>query len=140
MSEQEQGSFLDYNLDSVPDLSTVPADQEYELRCTAAEVKVSKGAKTAGQQLILAYFSIEGEPDTKPVSYPVMLPDASLDEEANNQRKRQLKELVLALGLDPSSGFNVDELVGESGYAILGVQDSAEYGEQNTIKRFVSAG
>ena len=134
----ETGSFLDFNLDEVPELHAVPGNREYRLKVRDANVQESKGDQTAGQDLILMRFNIEDEPDTKQVTYPIMLPHDSLDEEQNNNRKRQLKRVVEALGLDPASGFNIEELVGEECWAILTVEESAQYGETNSIKRFIN--
>lgn len=134
----EHDSFLDLNLDEVPELRTVAGGKEYRLKCSDAEIKESKGEKTAGQRLILVRFNIMDEPDTKSVTYPIMLPDESLDEEQNNNRKRQLKRMLNAMGFDISQGFNVDELPGEEVWAILNEEETADYGMQNNITRFVN--
>lgn len=135
MSEEQ--SFLNLALDEVPELKAVPADQEYKLRVTASKHQVSKGQKTAGQELLLFYFDIVEHADTRPVTYPVMLPSEQLTENDNNDRKRQLKRILQALEWDLSKGFSPEELVGQECFAILGAETSAEYGEQNVIKSFV---
>lgn len=134
----EHDSFLDLNLDEVQELTTVKGGQEYHLKCSDAEIKESKGEKTAGQSLILVRFSIMDEPDTKQVTYPIMLPHESLDKEQNDNRKRQLKRMLVAMGFDVSQGFNIDELPGETVWAILDEQETADYGMQNNIVRFIN--
>lgn len=135
----EHDSFLDLNLEDVPDLSAVPGDREYQLKVSDAKVGTSSGQKTAGQQYVLVYFNIMDESDTKRVTYPIMLPSPEEDEDTNNGRKRQMKAFLQALGFDISTGFNVEELVGETCWAILDVEEDAQYGERNNIKRFVNA-
>lgn len=134
----EHDSFLDLNLDEVPDLHAVPGDREYQLKVSDAKVGTSSGAKTSGQQYVLVYFNIMDEPDTKRVTYPIMLPSPEEDEDTNNGRKRQMKAFLQALGFDISTGFNVEELQGETCWAILDVEDDPQYGERNNIKRFVN--
>ncbi len=133
----EEQSFLDLALDEVPELQAVPGDQEYKLRVTTVKHQESKGEKTAGQQLLLFYFDIVEHADTRPVSYPVMLPSETLTDGENNDRKRQLKRVLQALEWDVAKGFAPDELVGQECFAILGTETTAEYGEQNKIKTFV---
>lgn len=135
MSEEQ--SFLDMALDEVPDLKAVPGDQEYKLRVTSVKHQVSKGEKTAGQELLLMYFDIAEHSDTRPISYPIMLPSDQLSVDENNDRKRQLKRVLQAMEWDISKGFSPDELVGQELFAILGTEVSADYGEQNKIKSFI---
>lgn len=136
MSE-EQSSFLDLALDEVPELKAVPGNQEYRLRVTSVKHQVSKGEKTSGQELLLFYFDIVDHADTRPISYPVMLPSDQLTENDNNDRKRQLKRILQSMEWDLSKGFSLDELVGQDCFAILDVETTAEYGEQNKIKSFI---
>lgn len=135
--EGEYGSFLDLNLDEVPDLHAVPADEEYRLKIQDYKVGTSNTEKTAGQQYVLFYLTIEDEPDTKRVTEVIMLPSGQEDKETNNGRKRQMKAFLKACRFDTSKGFNLDELVGEELYAILGVEEDSQYGERNNIKRLV---
>lgn len=133
----EQPSFIDLALDEVPDLRTVAPDQEYKLRVASAKMKESKGDKTAGQSMILFYFNVADEEDTKMLTYPVMLPSEQLDQNENNDRKRQLKRVLQALEWDVSQPFNVEELKDRECFAILGLEVTPEYGEQNKIKNFI---
>lgn len=134
-----EGTFLDLALDEVPELRAVPGNREYQLKVTRADAMTSKGEKTAGQELILLRFDIMDEDDTKTVTYPIMLPHSSLSKEENDNRKRQMKRVLEALGFPTDRGFNVEELVGETCFAILDQTEDAQYGEQNEIKSFVNA-
>lgn len=138
MAEEEYGSFLDLNLDEVPDLRAVPGGREYQLKITNAKIGTSSGAKTSGQQYVLVRFSILNEPDTKSVTYPIMLPSREEDKETNDNRKRQMKAFLQAIGWDTSTGFNVEELEGETCWAILDSEEDPQFGERNNIQRFVN--
>lgn len=134
--EGEYGSFLDLNLQDVPDLHAVPGNQEYRLKIVNAKIGVSKGDKTSGQSYALFTCSIPDEPDSKNVTEVIMLPSQEADEETNNGRKRQMKAFLQAVGFDISQGFNIEELVGEEFYAILSTEEDAQYGERNNIQRY----
>lgn len=138
MAEEEYGSFLDLNLGEVPDLRAVPGDREYQLQVIGAKIGTSSGEKTRGQQYVLIRFKILNEESTKSVTYPIMLPSREEDKETNDNRKRRMKSFVQAIGWDPSGGFNIDELEGETCWAILTVEEDAQYGERNNIQRFVN--
>ena len=134
----EYTSFLDLNLDQVTEPKVLDADREYQLKIENVEIKESKGEKTAGQSMIMLRCSAQDEPDTQGIFENIMLPSQQLDDDKNMQRKRQLKRLVEAIGLDPARGFNIDELKGETFWAVLGVEDDAQFGKRNVIKRYMA--
>lgn len=135
--ENVDQSFLDLALDEVPELKAVP-NGEYQLKVTSVKMKESKGEKTAGQSLLMFYFDIMGEENTRPISYPVMLPHDTLDNDANNDRKRQLKRVLKALDWDVSQGFEPNQLKDLTCFAHLSTETTPEYGEQNKIANFVT--
>jgi len=50
----------------------------------------------------------------------------------------KFKQFAAAFGIDYSRPFSwTDDLIGKEGWAILGVKKSDEYGDQNTVKKFV---
>ena len=58
------------------------------------------------------------------------------------QFQRQLysfKQFVSAFGIDLSRPFSwEDDLPGKEGWVIVGVKKSDEYGEQNTVKKYIA--
>lgn len=137
MSEEQFDSFLDLNLDDVPEPRVVDGGREYQLKVEHTEIKESAGAKTAGQSMLQLRYSIVDEPDTQSVFENIMLPHADVDEEQNTMRKRQLKRLVESLGWDISSGFNIDEMVGETLWAVLEV-DEYQGRQQNRVRKYMA--
>lgn len=50
----------------------------------------------------------------------------------------QFKNFAAAFGVDYSRPFSwTDDLVGKEGWVILGVKKSDEYGEQNTVSKYI---
>lgn len=123
------------NFDDVVEPKAV-AEGEYELRV----VEVKQDNNKNGEPYILPRFEIVGEVGTKSVTRYMALPIASMDEERRNKAKLGLKRFFEAIQIDASSGVDLDTLVGESCWAMLGLEEDEEYGEQNFIRRFVAKG
>lgn len=145
MAEQEEGtyvddqpfdeSYLDLNLDDAVDLVAVEPE-EYRLVIYDARI----GRKTPeSQAYLLVRFDIPDITNAKDVTHVMMLPDPSKEDAKQvNKRKLQIRELMQAIGLDWSGRIDLDAMKGMECWAILGLEESEEYGEQNRIRRFVT--
>lgn len=128
--------FIDgMNFDDVVEPKAVP-EGEYELRVT----EVAQDTNKNGDPYILPKFSIEGEVGSKTVTRYMALPTAAMDAEKLNKTKLTLKRFFDAMGVDISGGIDLDSLVGETVWAMLGLEEDEEYGEGNFIRRFVTKG
>lgn len=127
-------SFLDFDLGNVPELNALP-DGEYELRILACEVKNSQ----AGNPMVSISFDVPAEVTSKGIHHTLMLPTQADDEKKRNGRLRGLKGFCDAFRIDYQNGITLDEsVVGLTGWAILGIESSEEYGDQNRVRRFVA--
>jgi hypothetical protein len=128
--------FIDaMDFDDVVEPKAVP-EGEYELRI----VEVKQDTNKNGEPYILPRFEIVGEVGTKSVGRYMALPIASMDAEKLNKTKLGLKRFFDAMGIDASGGVDLDALVGETVWAMLGLEEDEEYGEQNFVRRFVAKG
>ena len=126
--------FLDgMNFDDTIEPKAVVAG-EYELRISDIVQDVNKN----GDPYILPKFEIIGEVGSKTVTRYMALPVSTMDDDKMNKTKLGLKRFFEALGADVSGGIELETLIGETLWAILGVEEDAEYGEGNYIKRFVA--
>jgi hypothetical protein len=49
-----------------------------------------------------------------------------------------MKKLFKGVDFDISKPFDIDDLIGSTGWAILGDKDDGEYGMKNTIKKWIA--
>ena len=125
--------FLDINLDDVQEPTVVDANSEVQVRVTGA----STGDDKNGNPYILIRLDIPEEPTAKDFTYFLGLPNSSMDAKKLNNTKWKLKMFFDAIDEDPSGLDSADDLVGKTFWAILGVSESDEYGEQNYVKKIV---
>lgn len=128
-------SFLDIDLKDAVEPKAVPADEEYEIRLVSLEQSVNK----KGNPYLLPRFDIPNVVGSKDFTKYLSLPHSEMSEKELNNCKWQLKNFFEAFGIDHTKTINYDEYIGNTAWAILGVSEDDEYGEQNYIKRFVKA-
>jgi hypothetical protein len=64
-----------------------------------------------------------------------------LDDKSFQRAVYKFKQFATAFGIDYSRPFSwEDDLVGLEGWLIVGIRKSDEYGEQNTVKKYVVGG
>ena len=64
---------------------------------------------------------------------------AKLDEKSQQRSLRKFKMFAQAFGIDYSKPFSwTDDLVGLTGWVILGVKKDDEYGDKNTVSKYVA--
>lgn len=128
---------VDQNIAETPEPVVLPADTESKLRiieCTYNQ----KEDKNNGNPYLMIRFEVVDEPLAKEISKFFGLPCAELEVKKNEAAKRNLKYLGEAFGIDFNQPFDDEELVGMEGWVILGYESTAQYGEQNYIKKFIT--
>lgn len=66
------------------------------------------------------------------------LDSAKLTEKQKQMNNYSFKQFCACFGVDLSKPFAFEDLIGKEGWVIVGVQKSDEYGEQNTISKYVT--
>lgn len=126
-------AFLDLSLEDVPELEALE-EGEYQVQITSAEIGESD--KTGGKYVMLR-LEVPAVAESKDFTHVLMLPADGDSEKQKIKRLNRLKEAMQAFGYDYSNGIETEELVGLEAWAYLMVEESAEYGEQNRVRRFV---
>lgn len=128
-------SFLEMALNDVPELDAMP-EGEYQLRILGAEVKTSQ--KTGGNYLGIRLEVVDET--AKDINHVIMLPTSNQTEKETIVAKNRLKYFYDAFGIDYSGGsVNLESVVGLTGFALLTVEESDQYGRQNRVKQFIAA-
>lgn len=126
--------FLDIDLNDVQEPTAVPGDQEYKLRIIGCKMDDDKN----GNPYLLPRFEVEGEPAAKEFTKFLRIPHGELDDKQINSAKWQLKSFSDAFEIDMAATNSPDDLIGAEGWAILGLSEDPEYGEQNYVKKFIT--
>lgn len=127
---------LGVNLDDVPEQHAVPAG-EYQLLLASCEVRDQKPEKGTGR-FIMATFEVVDDPDAKLITHVMMLPAADDPDRKKNNRLRNIGDFFKTFGIPSRGAVNLAAYEGNTGWAILSIEDGGEYGEQNRVKRFIT--
>ncbi len=120
---------LDYNLADVPELEILAPD-EYRLEVIRAETKSDKNGNP-GLQLLFK----SDKTNTKLIRHWISLPGDNEDEDQKNDKLRRLIPFINAFSI--VKHVDDEDLIGTSGFCLLGIEESTDYGKQNRINKFV---
>lgn len=123
---------INLNLTSYEEPTTVP-DGQYQLAITSAEFKEDKNGKGG----LMIRMEIPAEPLAADVSTWLSLPDAQDDEKTRNRKGLQLKRFCTCFGVPLEGTIEAQDLVGMTGWVVLGTKDDPQYGRQHVIKSYL---
>ena len=121
------------NIKDTADPIVINADSEIEVRILEVKMDTDKN----GNPYILPRFEVVGEPLAKDFTKFLSIPTQKLDPKKFENAKRSLKNFGLCFDIDFDIKQDVNDMVGKTGWVIVGVETTDEYGEQNYIKKFV---
>ena len=128
-------SFLNINLDDTKE-PTVAEAGEHVVRIAMAEAKKSK----AGADMLVLTIELPNEVGVGRIFDYLLAPQESDDDNRVYMRKLSLNRMCECFGYDSTNGgIDTEELIGREGKALISIEDNEEYGEQNRIKRYISA-
>lgn len=92
------------------------------------------------KEYIMPVFEVPDQPMVKEFSdFLYILDKKKLDNKQYQRSLYQFKVFARAFGVDLSRPFDPeDDLVGLEGWVIVGTRKSDEYGEQNTVRKYVA--
>ena len=123
----------DQNVNESQDPVAMAANTEARIRIVAIKQDTDKNSNP----YILPRFEIIDEPLAKEFTKFLHLPNPEMTEKKLNACKNNLRHFFAAFDVDTSGPIDLDNLIGEEGWAILGLETNEQFGEQNYVKRFV---
>lgn len=124
--------FIDFDVDDAEELKSVEPG-EYKLEIIRAEIK---DTKSGDNRMLQVDFIIVNQPLSKNVTDYLLFPDGS-DMKRDNARKLRLKKFAEAFDIDLKSTEDKD-MVGHTGWVILGEEPNDQYGPQNRIRSYIA--
>ena len=130
------GSLLDIGDDvaGAPEPKVVPAGEEYKIRILDCRQDLNKNQ----EPYIMPRFDVTSEPYAKDFTTYIGLVNDNMDEKEKFRARSDLRLFLECFGLPTSGQLDIDDMKGKTGWAILGVKEDDQYGEQNTIRKFIA--
>lgn len=128
---------LEQEISEAPEPKMLPRGSEVKFRVINVREGVSE--KT-GAQWYMPVFDVPGDPMVIEFNdfFWDLLDRDKLDPKQAQRAMNKFKKFAAAIDLDYSKPFDWEEdLIGLEGWAILGVRKSDEYGDQNTVSKYV---
>lgn len=132
---------------SIINMQDLGLDQTFEPEITPdnTEVKVRiieavEGISGKGNVYIRLRLEVADNPKAQSITTFINIPNPQTqDEKKLNNSRRFFKRWTDAFGIDQGRALNPEvDLPGMEAWAIVGVDVSDEYGEQNNVKRWVT--
>ena len=131
-------SDLEKEIGDAPEPKILPRGTEVKARIISMREGISE---KNGAQWYMHVFDVPTEPlalEFQDFFWDLADRD-KLDEKSKARALRKFKNFAGAFGLDYSKPFSwMDDLVGLEGWVILGVKKDDEYGDKNTISKYVA--
>jgi len=137
LTGSDEDTLLDVNVDDTWAPEVYPDNTEAQIRIVSAEKHTSD---RTGNKSAHVKFDDPSNFKIEYIHIYMGLPASDDDEKTSNNKRRRIKEFYSCFDIAPGpGGVNLEtDLPGKTGYVILGVEDDAQYGQRNVIKKFVS--
>ena len=130
-------SDLEKEIADAPEPKVLPRGSEVKARI----INVREGISDKNDaQWYMPVFDVPADPMVVEFNdfFWDLLDRDKLDPKQQARSMRKFKTFAEAFGLDYSRPFSwTDDLIGLEGWVILGVRKSDEYGDQNTVSKYV---
>jgi hypothetical protein len=125
----------DMGLEEAQEPYAVEGGEEHKLRI----VEVREGTDKNNFAYVMPRLEIEGEPYAKDFTHFLHIPTKEMGEKQLNRVRFNYLNFCKCFGIDISRPHDPkDEWPGHTGFAILGLGENEQYGEQNFIKKLIT--
>lgn len=129
----DEDSFLDIDLNDIPEMRILDEGEEALLVIDRAQ----KGTSKAGEPYVMVFLSHSQDPTVKTFSQYYGLGKSDEDPKSKQSKLDRFRNFVRDIGVDFSSGLDLNEFAGKEIWAIVKVTENEEYGAQNAVKTFL---
>lgn len=130
-------SNLEKQIEDAPEPKVLPKGSEVKARIITVREGVSE---KNGVQWYQPVFDVPSEPLAQEFNdfFWDLTDIDKLDEKSQARSLRKFKLFASAFDIDYTEPFDwIDDFPGKEGWVILGVKKSEEYGEQNSVSKYV---
>ncbi len=131
-------SDLEKEIEEAPEPKILPRSSEVKARI----INVREGVSDKnGAQWYSVVFDVPSEPTALEFNdfFWDLKERDKLDEKNYFRALRKFKNFAAAFGIDYSKPFSwTDDLIGKQGWVILGIRKTDEYGDQNTVSKYIA--
>lgn len=134
-------SDLEKEIANAPEPKTLPRGAEVKARIIAVKSGVSDKERTNGATWYQPVFDVPSDPMVSEFNafFWDLASKDKLDAKQVARNMNAFKNFAIAFGIDYSRPFSwEDDLIGKEGWLIVGVKKSDEYGDQNTVSKYVA--
>jgi len=125
----------DMGLEDSQEPYAVEGGEEHKLRI----VEVKEGTDKNNLAYLMPRLEIEGEPFAKDFTHFLHIPSKDMNDKQLNRVRYNYKAFCECFGIDMSRPHDPkDEWPGHTGFAILGLAENEQYGEQNFVKKLIT--
>jgi hypothetical protein len=137
MSPLSDYSNLEKEISTSQDPTILPRGSEVKARIIGMNDGYSD--KNNGAHYYQPLFDISDQPLVKEFNafFWDLATRDKLDMKKATRALSQFKNFAICFGIDYSRPFDWNELVGKEGWVILGIQKDDQYGDKNTISKYV---
>jgi hypothetical protein len=130
-------SSIEKEVTNAPAPHILPKGTEAEIRIIGINEGVSE---KNGARWFMPRFDIPRDPMAVEFNTFFFNPldNAKLDEKQRQKNNYNFQQFCQCFKVDLSKPFSFDDLIGKKGWAILGVQKDDQYGDKNTISKYVT--
>ena len=132
-------SGMEQEIKDAPELVTLPRGSEVKARIVGIRDGISDKNNAQWYQPI---FDVPDDPLVNEFNdfFWDLVDRDKLDAKQSRRAFTKFKNFAAAFDLDYSRPFNwTDDLIGLEGWVILGVKKSDEYGDQNTVSKYMTS-
>jgi len=133
MVDEQVDSFLDVDCTDAPEITIAEGGKEYNITWLGGIIGKDKN----GHPYFMPRFEIVGEPYKKDFTRYHALPYEGMPEKDHARALDELSKFKQCFGIDLAARIDAENDPPLNGWAILGAKDDAEYGEQNTLRKYI---